>query len=399
MATSDSAGDDKIENYAREEMGVPTVRDEIIDTLSPLELEMYEEWIMDILRWAFDRGRKPNYTKPKGYSKASMPNIKARIEQFLLWAWDDDRYGFTTSIDEEMLDVYWLEVLTQNDNKLDTNRRTINNVAIILKRRGIKYEIPNSEDVYQEIAEEEVTGFSDYLMPGELRKVKTASLSAYAVPRRDQMNPGEEREWAAHLAQRLRKPIVDLTEEDWERANSYKIPSLVYAAHDLAARPCEIERATLSWFTLNDEGESFISINPEEDSKEGKDNRRCILSPETVRLLKLWKKERETIEMYDGREEMWLTREENPYSASSLGGKDGVMKQLMEEAGIDTENRETGFYMLRRGVGTVIGNTEGLSAVMTQLRISNVETARRYVQNDTEAIKRALEQLNGTTQR
>ncbi|MFC7018370.1 MULTISPECIES: hypothetical protein [Haloarcula] len=390
------SSDTDIPEYTREEMGVPDTREEIKKQLAPLELEMYEEWMMDILRWAFDRGRKPNYVKPKGYSKASMRNIKSRIETFLLWAWDE--YGFTTAIEPEMLDAYWKTHLTPGDNMLKSDRRTINNVAIILKRRGIEYEIPDSEDVYQEIAEEEVTGFSDYLLPTELRDVRSAALRAYAVPDREQMESGDkEQEWAAHLAQRLRKPVLDLTEEDWERANSYKIPSLTFAALDLGFRPCEIEDAKVSWFNLRGD-EGHIGINPEEDSKEGGDNRKCILSKEAVRLLKLWLKERNSIEMYDGRDEMWLTREGNPYSADSLGGEKGVMGRLMQEAGIDTTNRETGFYMIRRGTGTVIGNTEGLSAVMTQLRINNVETARRYVQNDTEAIKRSLEALNGTSQ-
>ena len=104
--------------------------------------------------------------------------------------------------------------------------------------------------------------------------------------------------------------------------------------------------------------------------------------------LNLWLNERRDDPAYDGRDEIWLNREGNQYNADSLGD---IMYKLMTTAGIDTENRETGWYMMRRGVGTELGNAEGISAVMSQLRINREETARRYIANDDESTNRWME--------
>lgn len=87
----------------------------------------------------------------------------------------------------------------------------------------------------------------------------------------------------------------------------------------------------------------------------------------------------------DPDESIWMTREENPYSADSL--RDPTLQNLMEEAGIDTNERETGWYMIRRGVGTDIGTQRGLNSVMNQLRIKSVETAKRYVRHDERGVR------------
>jgi hypothetical protein len=63
------------------------------------------------------------------------------------------------------------------------------------------------------------------------------------------------------------------------------------------------------------------------------------------------------------------------------------MQNLMDEAGINRNERENGWYMIRRGVGTDLGTKRGLNAVMNQLRITNVETAERYVRHDERGVR------------
>lgn len=376
-----------IPEYTQDELRIPPTRGAITDHLNRRELQVYEDWRLDFARWCYDRGKDPEFYE--GYAASSMRNIIARVETFCLWLYGER--GFTTSFRVEGVDRYWHEVLLPNDDTdTQSDRRTINNVSLVLKHQGIDYSIPNSKKVYKKINKEATNSFTDWLRPHELTTVRDASLEAYYIPPPEDHEPGEEDEYAAKLAQSLRKPKTELTDDDWAKGGSWKIPSLVYVSRDVGFRPTEIEKSSTDWLVLNDApGEkSWLKIPKSHDSKDGKNNWTPLLSSETVRILNLWLDERAKDPAYDDRDEIWLNREGNPYNADSLSD---IMLKLMETADIDTENRETGWYMMRRGVGTELGNAEGISAVMSQLRIKRVETARRYILNDDESTTRWME--------
>ncbi|WP_276247566.1 tyrosine-type recombinase/integrase [Haladaptatus sp. YSMS36] len=372
--------DDSVPNYTADEMGIPSIRGELDDLLGPLEKAPYRDWRMEFARWAFHKGKNEYFCE--GYSRSSMYNIMNSIEKFVVWLYSNE--GFTTSFAKEHLDWYWEEKLMPSSTQLNTKRRDMNNVSLVLKMRGVEYSIPNSNEVYQQINKASATGFEDYFSPRELEAVKNASLRAFAVPDREEMDVGEQEAWATKLSQRIGKPKGALTDEDWAGVNSYKIPSLVYVSRDVGFRPTEIEKSRLSWLKIDDDGDGRLQIPKDEDSKGGKNNWRCYLSPDTVRILKLWLAERDSIKKYEGRDEIWLNRKGNSYNATSLRR---IMQKLMDEAGISREDREQGWYMVRRGVGTEIANSQGLSALMSQMRISQIETAKRYVQTDEPSIR------------
>jgi len=362
-----------------DDLKVPKINEEIRNHLAPIELEMYREWRDDLAEWAYETGKDPVFGE--GYSAPEVEDRLNRIDRFAAWVWDE--YGYTTSFDGDQADHYWEQVLKPDDNKLTTNRKDANAISMVLRRDDVDWEIPNIKSVYKKINKEDGTQFTDWFSSSELEDVKHASLRVYAVPRRDEMDDDEEDDWAATLAQRLQKPKHELDEEDWDRANSYKIPSLVYVSCDVGFRPCEIERARVDWFkdTLK---KGYMRVSKDESSKNS-DNWRCYLSDESVRLLKRWLKERKEMDKYDDREAVWLTREGNPYSAESL--RRPIMHNLMDEAGIDRDTRETGWYMIRRGVGTDVGTSQGINTVMEQLRIKRVETAKRYIRHDDKAMR------------
>ncbi|GAB3680488.1 hypothetical protein GCM10028857_03270 [Salinarchaeum chitinilyticum] len=373
-------GEVEIPEYTRKEMNLSGIREGIQEELNQLELEMYEQWRKEFSRWAFHMGKEPEYVE--GYSASSMYNIVNSVEKFAEWLYTN--HGFTTKWKQEHLDAYWVRVLQKNDNQVGTNRRNINNVALVLKHRGEDYSIPNSESVYRKINKEEATGFEDYFSPKELTAVKQAALRLYAVPHRDELSADEIDEWSVDIAQRLGIPKHELSEEDWRSASSYKIPSLIYVCADVGFRPTEVNASQMTWLALDDEDDARLQIPKDEDSKEGDNNWRCVLSTETARLLQLWLDERESLDKYDEGGSIWLNRHGNPYNAGSTRE---IVQNLMQEAGLDIENRENGLYMIRRAVGTQIANEKGLSAVMEQLRINSMETARRYVQSNEEALR------------
>lgn len=363
-----------------DELTIPSIPDSMSSELTSLEIEMYENWRDDLAEWAHMRGKNPLFGE--GYSASVVESRIYQIDDFSEWVFNN--YAFTTSFQKEMANAYWNRVLLPNDNKLGTNRKRANSIQLIYKKRGDEWNIPNSTEVYQQINKKDATGFTDWLRKDELDQIKHASLRAYATPNREEMTADEEEEWAAHIAQQLRKPRSELTDEDWEnRANSYKIPSMVYVSCDVGFRPAEIERARVQWFkgTL-DEGEITI---PKEESTKNSDNWHCALSDESVRLMRAWLDEREKISKYENTDEVWLTREGNPYDSDSL--RRPILQNLMDEAGIDRDHRESGWYMIRRGIGTKLGKKKRIEAVMSQLRITSPKTAKRYIRHDTDSLK------------
>lgn len=383
-----STDKEEVSEYTREELKISPTRDAIKEQLNWLQLETYNSWRMDFASWAYDRGKDPEFGE--GYSKGSMRNIMSRVESFCVWLYGTDR-GFTTDFRVSDLDNYWHDYLKPKPStETQSDIRTINTVSIALKHRGLDYEIPNSKKVYERAKKKSANSFTDWLRPLELKGVRDASLEAYYIPPPEDHEPGEEDHYKAKLAQSLRKPKTEITDDDWAKGRSWKIPSMVYVSRDVGFRPTEIEKSSTDWLVLKDKADeySWLKIPKEEDSKDGDNNWSPILSNDAVRILKLWLDERANDPAYEDRDEIWLNREGNPYNADSLRD---IMHKLMTTAGIDTENRETGWYMMRRGVGTELGNAEGISAVMSQLRINREETARRYIANDDESTNRWME--------
>mgnify|MGYP002760522207 FL=1 len=377
--------EESIPEYTLEEMDVAPVRASIKKRLSRLELEEYERWRLDFARWTFYCGKEPE--DYEGYAQSSMKNIVGRVDTFAEEVFT--REGFTTEFKEEHVEAYWeLIRYEKRDCLRGSQRRLINDVSLVLKHRGISWKIPNSKKFYRKIARESGTGFPDWHTTRELNGLRQAALRLYSVPRQQELSSKQRDAWAARLAQQLEKPKYEITDEDWEDAHSRKIPSLVYASRDVGFRPIEVENAKMSWLVLDDEHDSYFKIPKDEDAKAGKNYWRCFLSTETASLLKKWKKERATRPAYDDRDEIWLnSRNETPYNSKSLRD---IMLKLQPAAGINPEYRENGWYMIRRGVGTEIGNAEGIPALKAQLRIKRTDTALRYIQTDEPSIRRWL---------
>lgn len=224
---------------------IPEVSENIKKFLNPIELEVYEEWRMELFQWVANVGKNPEFGE--GYPNSSITQHAYRIDRFASWVFAED--GFSTSFSHDQANRYWTQVLQPDSNKLATNRKDANSIALIYKMRAYKsddceeWSIPNSQAVYNQINKQSRTTFTDWFTYEELDAIKHAALALYAVPNREDMKVEEQDEWATHLAQRLKKPKGELTEDDWHQANSYKIPSLVYVSCDVGFRPKEIERS------------------------------------------------------------------------------------------------------------------------------------------------------------
>jgi integrase len=226
----------------------------------------------------------------------------------------------------------------------------------------------------------------DYLTREERSKVQDAALEYGSIPTYSNMTPAERDRWKRHLAQRFEKPKSAVTPDDWKRANSWKIPSLVWTSLDAGLRPIEVERATVSWI---DTDNKVLRI-PKRESSKSYDNWTVSIRDRTASYLDRWLDERECYDKYDETDTVWLTRENNPYDSSALRY---VIDKLCDIVGIDTEHREMSWYSIRHSVGTYMTREEDLAAAQAQLRHKSPETTMKYDQTPVEDRRDALDRM------
>jgi hypothetical protein len=146
--------------------------------------------------------------------------------------------------------------------------------------------------------------------------------------------------WKVYLSQRFGKSVSDISPSDWDRANGWKIPSLVWVSSDAGLRPIEVERAVISWADT----ESAILRIPKEDESKNYNNWTVSLRNRTARILPRWLDQRDTYARYDDTDKLWLTTHGNPYQSQALRY---VLTQLSEIAEIDTADRSLSWRTLR----------------------------------------------------
>lgn len=198
----------------------------------------------------------------------------------------------------------------------------------------------------------------DFLTGEERRKIKHAVLEYGSIPHYNSLSPSERDQWKQHLAQRFEKPKSDVTQSDWNRANGWKYPSIVYASMDAGFPPKEVGRAKVTWLDLENE---MLRI-PKEDSTKNQDNSHVVFSIRTANTLREWVSERKNYEKYRGTDALWLTQYGNPYGSDSLNR---LLNKLCQEAGIPTEHRDISWYSIRHSVGTQMSSDQGPAAVTT----------------------------------
>jgi site-specific recombinase XerD len=104
---------------------------------------------------------------------------------------------------------------------------------------------------------------------------------------------------------------------------------------------------------------------------------RADLTDEGALALDKWLEQRELMELYDGRDVIWLTRKGNPYSSGTLND---LLRNLMDEAGIKSQGRNLVWYSFRHSIGTyVFAETKSLKVVADQLRQKSRASAEKYV--------------------
>ena len=359
---------------------IPVIPEPAEEYLNPRQCQAYREYREDFIEWLWVFGKNPE--KADGYSKAVVKNTAYRTDQFSRWVWQNNEY--TTNFTHSLADSY-LRYLAGEDSSNSHKDKCAKAVKRLFKwycfeKGGEEWEPKIT------FSESQSSKPQDYLTKNERKQIRESALEYGSIPAYNTVTPQERSQWKAYLAQRFGKPKSEIGLEDWDRANGWKIPSLVWVSLDSGLRPVEVERATLSWVDL----ENGVLRIPKEDSSKNRDNWIVGIRDQTTKVLARWLEERENYPQYSESDNIWLTREGNPYNSHSLSY---LLKQLCKIAGIDTEHRSMSWYSIRHSVGTYMTREDGLAATRDQLRHQSKKTTMRYDQTPVEDRKDALERM------
>jgi len=127
---------------------------------------------------------------------------------------------------------------------------------------------------------------------------------------------------------------------------------------------------------------------PKEHSSKEREMWDLALTKRTTNILDRWIEQREPISKYDGRDELWLTREGTPYQSHSLNR---LLNNLMVEAEISEGGRRLCWMSIRHSVATYIANEGSVAEAQSQLRHESPTTTMRYTHPTPEDRRDTLE--------
>jgi integrase len=348
----------------------------------------YREERAELNEWLKTVGKNPD--KYEGYSDGAAKNYASRIDQFLRWVWE--KSGYTTHPTHEQADEY-IDLLAQDlittqrgDSYSESSKRKMSNAL----ERYFEW-LAATRDGEEWDPQIQFTD-SDYTPPDaftrdERRRLRKAALEYDSIPSYGSLLPSERKRWKTYLAQRLGKPKEEVVPADWERLNTdWKVPSLVHVTLDAGLRPCEIERAKISWIRP-EKDELHI---PKEEAAKNSENWNVSLLPKTTRILERWLEQREARSKYDGCETLWLNRQGNPYTSASLRT---ILTNLCELAEIDQTNRRIVWYSFRHSLGTHMTDAGNLAQAKEQLRHKSLRSTLKYKQPSHKARRDTLNKI------
>ncbi|MFB6228725.1 MAG: tyrosine-type recombinase/integrase [Halobacteriales archaeon] len=269
----------------------------------------YQSEREDCLSWLLTFGKSPK--RGDGYALGTVKPRAYRMDQFYRWVWEQEN-GYTSHISHEHADA-WMRHLAQADYS-NTHKTNCQKAAKMLFKWRAHERGEDAWDPSIRFSDNTATSPKDYLTRDERTQIRDAALEYGSIPNYSNVSPTERDRWEQYLAQRFEIPRSELTREDWERANSFKIPSLVWTSLDTGLRPVEVKRASVEWIDT----ENAVLRIPRQDSAKSRDNWIVSIRDRTATFLERWLSEREHYTKYDEQETVWLTREGNPYSSHSL---------------------------------------------------------------------------------
>lgn len=365
------------------ESGNIPVPDKMLEQLNNQQSEIYVAKIKGFKKYLLTKGK--DRKKGIGYPESSVPERISRFNRVNAWLWSSRET--TTEFTTEHAD-YVVNALNTDEMRTQDGARYSGD-----SKRKIKNVLDNWFEYNRTEWECDLTfsnngtsNNSDPFTRKELRQIWQASLKFEDIPSYNNLSPNERDHWKAYIAQKLSKPKDDVVPADWESIkHCWKIPSLIRTARSSGWRPALINRMKVGWY--DSAGQKIVI--PGEFAVKNDIEWEQHLTDEGALALENWLDQRKNIERYDGRDEMWLTREGNGYDSSSLNR---LLRKLLDEIEIAERGRKLTWYSFRHSVGTyVYDEYQDLEIVADRLRQKSTRSAARYVHPTSELRKEAAD--------
>ena len=346
------------------------------EQLSPLndrQSEIYSAQLARFADYLQQEGKDPK--KEIGYADTAVEERVYRFHRAVKWLWS--RHGVKTEIttnDADKINRAFEEDQFCKGNGepyVEGSKRKFNDVL----RNWFEFKGVDWSPEYEfSDTDAKKENKPDPFTLSELKQLWEASLTYKSIPSYNNLSPDERDRWKAHIAQELGKPKQQVVPDDWDRINNdWHIPSLIRTARSQGWRPDLTGRLKVDWYDSDDKA---IYI-PEGEATKNDTYWRADLTDEGVLALDKWLEQRKLMELYDGRDEIWLTRKGNPYSSGPLNN---LLRNLIDEAGVKSRGRKLVWYSFRHSIGTyVFAETKRLKVVAEQLRQKSRAAAEQYV--------------------
>lgn len=365
---------------------VSSANQEALLKYAPLKRDEYREFKTEFLTWLLTRGKAP--IKGEGYSETTLRQTHYKLEKVYKWKWDED--GFTTTLSPDDADRFCTLALGHTDH----SDKDVSNYVKSLNRLFKWFNDTRDHNIdwqfehQKELSPNQGGNSNHYLKRWEMSQLYEAAIEMGSVKSyyNKGMSSAEREQIKAHLAQRFERPKSEIGPDDFEKANSWKWPSIVATSIDCGLRPIEVGRAMTDWVNLDDS----LLVIPKDESTKNDEEWECTLRDKTARVLRKWLDERDSYKKYHLQDELWLTKYGNPYSSSSLNDK---FRKLLRETNIQPNGRDLSWYAIRRGSATMWANSAGLHEAKDQLRHKKLKTTQKYVTSSKKRRKKIANDL------
>jgi integrase len=352
------------------------------------ELLLSQEFA-DFREWMVEEGK--NQKKKIGLADSTADNYIDRLDELYRTVWADFTDGKPLNISHRIADdiceALNRDTIQNGDEPYSTSqkRKTNDTLRKYFEYRHYEKGGETWDPPYK--FNDQIYSSPDYLTKRERRQIREAALTYDTLPSYSDTTPEQRDKLKTYLSQKLEKPKEKLTPDDWKENNrSWERPSLVWMSLDAGLRPIEVARIKVGWLRLE---KNSLHI-PKDQSAKSREEWEIALKPETVEALKRWLAERERLLKYDDTDQLWLTREANPWKSNALNY---LFDQLLEEAGIDQENRRLCWYSIRHSVGEHMTDEGNLSETKAQLRHKSMESTLQYTDPSVETRQSTLEKM------
>lgn len=324
----------------------------------------YHDHREKLCQWMVNLGKDPQ--SGEGYAFATSRRRAHQLDRFYRFVWDEHG-GYTTQITHEQANEF-MRALAYEEHSQTHKANAQKTLKMYFRWRTDS----NTWDPEINFTTDDTRSRPrEFFTKTERAALREAALEYGSVPSYGNCTPSERREWITYLSQRFRKPADEIGPNDFKRANGFKIPSLVWISLDCGLRPVEVGKATTQWIDTD----NMVLRIPADQSAKNREHWQPAIQERTARMVERWLDERKLYNKYEQTDTLWLTREGNPYSSSSLGH---LLNRLCDEADIDTENRQISWYAIRHSTGTAMTREAGIEAAAEQLRHQSPSTTRKY---------------------